>query len=309
MIDIIGKRYWYFAISLLVIVPGLISLALYGLPLAIDYTGGSLMEIRLPSGAAVSTEDVIGIVGQVTGFNVADIRVQPTLQGTLIIRTREMDAAAQRRLEEALRSRYGEITLERFESVGPTVGAEVTRGALVAVAMASLAIMLYLTFAFRRVPHAFRYGVAAVLALLHDVAVVVGAASIFGKAFGWEVDALFLTAVLTVIGFSVHDSIVVFDRIRENLIRYRGEPYERIVNHSILQTLDRSLNTQLTLIFTLVALLLFGGTTIRQFVAILLIGMISGTYSSIFNAAPILVVWEKREWRTWFRRPAEQLAP
>ncbi len=309
MIDIIGKRYWYFAISLLVIVPGLISLALYGLPLAIDYTGGSLMEIRLPSGVTVSTEDVIGIVGRVTGFNVADIRVQPSLQGTLIIRTREMDAATQRRLEEALRSRYGEITLERFESVGPTVGAEVTRGALVAVAMASLAIMLYLTFAFRHVPHAFRYGVAAVLALLHDVAVVVGAASIFGKAFGWEVDALFLTAVLTVIGFSVHDSIVVFDRIRENLIRYRGEPYERIVNHSILQTLDRSLNTQLTLIFTLVALILFGGTTIRQFVATLLIGMISGTYSSIFNAAPILVVWEKREWRTWFRRPAEQLAP
>ncbi len=309
MIDIIGKRYWYFAISLLVIVPGLISLALYGLPLAIDYTGGSLMEIRLPPGAAVSTEDVIGIVGQVTGFNVADIRVQPTLQGTLIIRTREMDAATQRRLEEALRSRYGEITLERFESVGPTVGAEVTRGALVAVAMASLAIMLYLTFAFRHVPHAFRYGVAAILALLHDVAVVVGAASIFGKAFGWEVDALFLTAVLTVIGFSVHDSIVVFDRIRENLIRYRGEPYERIVNHSILQTLDRSLNTQLTLIFTLVALILFGGTTIRQFVATLLIGMISGTYSSIFNAAPILVVWEKQEWRTWFRRPAEQPAP
>ncbi|WP_376792133.1 protein translocase subunit SecF [Thermoflexus sp.] len=309
MIDIIGKRYWYFALSFLVIIPGLISLALYGLPLAIDYTGGSLMEIRLPPNATVSTEDVIGIVGQTTGFNVADIRVQPSLQGTLIIRTREMDAATKTRLEEALRSHYGEITLERFESVGPTVGAEVTRGALVAVAMASLAIMLYLTFAFRHVPHAFRYGVAAVLALLHDVAVVVGTASIFGKVFGWEVDALFLTAVLTVIGFSVHDSIVVFDRIRENLIRYRGEPYERIVNHSILQTLDRSINTQLTLIFTLIALLLFGGTTIRQFVATLLIGMISGTYSSIFNAAPILVVWEKREWRTWFRRPAEQLVP
>ncbi|MCS7252049.1 MAG: protein translocase subunit SecF [Anaerolineae bacterium] len=309
MIDIIGKRYWYFALSLLVIIPGLISLLVYGLPLAIDYTGGSLMEIRLPSGLAVSSEEVIEIVRQVTGFNVADIRVQPSLQGTLIIRTREIDASMKTRLEEALRSRYGEIATERFESVGPTVGAEVTRGALVAVAMASLAIMLYLTFAFRHVPHAFRYGVAAVLALLHDVAVVTGTASIFGKVFGWEVDALFLTAVLTVIGFSVHDSIVVFDRIRENLIRYRGEPYDRIVNHSILQTLDRSINTQLTLIFTLVALLLFGGTTIRQFVATLLIGMISGTYSSIFNAAPILVVWEKREWRNWFRRPVEQTVP
>jgi preprotein translocase subunit SecF len=309
MIDIIGKRYWYFALSLLVIVPGLISLALYGLPLAIDYTGGSMLELRLPAGAAPSSEEVIRIVGQATGFPTADIRAQPSLQGTLIIRTREMDAATQARVMEVLRARYGDVVLERFESVGPTVGAEVTRGALVAVAMASLAIMLYLTFAFRQVPHAFRYGVAAVLALLHDVAVVVGTASIFGKVFGWEVDALFLTAVLTIIGFSVHDSIVVFDRIRENLLRYRGEPYERIVNHSILQTLDRSINTQLTLIFTLVALLLFGGTTIRQFIATLLIGMISGTYSSIFNAAPILVVWEKREWRTWFRRPAEQPVP
>ncbi|MER3467645.1 MAG: protein translocase subunit SecF, partial [Thermoflexus sp.] len=193
MIDIIGKRYWYFALSLLAIVPGLISLALYGLPLAIDYTGGSLLEIRMPAGVVPSTEEVIGLVGQVTGFNAADIRAQPSLQGTLIIRTREMDAATKTRLEEALRARYGEITLERFESVGPTVGAEVTRGSLVAVAMAAVAIMLYLTFAFRQVPHALRYGVAAVLALLHDVAVVVGTASIFGKAFGWEVDALFLT--------------------------------------------------------------------------------------------------------------------
>jgi hypothetical protein len=158
MIDIIGKRYWYFALSLLVIVPGLISLALYGLPLAIDYTGGSMLELRLPAGAAPSSEEVIRIVGQATGFPTADIRAQPSLQGTLIIRTREMDAATQARVMEALRARYGDVVLERFESVGPTVGAEVTRGALVAVAMASLAIMLYLTFAFRQVPHAFRYG-------------------------------------------------------------------------------------------------------------------------------------------------------
>jgi preprotein translocase subunit SecF len=140
--------------------------------------------------------------------------------------------------------------------------------------------------------------------MLHDVFVVLGLESILGYVFGWQVDSLFLTALLTVIGFSVHDTIVVFDRIRENMIRHRGEDFELIVNHSIIQTLDRSINTQLTVMFTLLAMVLFGGVTIRHFVTILLLGVFSGSYSSIFNAASILVVWENREWRTWFRRQA-----
>jgi len=138
--------------------------------------------------------------------------------------------------------------------------------------------------------------------MLHDVLVMIGLAAIFGKVFGWEVDSLYLTALLTVIGFSVHDTIVVFDRIRENLIKRRGERFDLVVNHSIMQTLDRSINTTLTVLFTLLALVLFGGITIRHFVLILLVGITSGAYSSIFNAAQILVVWEFREWRTWFRR-------
>ncbi|MGD2159391.1 MAG: protein translocase subunit SecF, partial [Anaerolineales bacterium] len=194
------------------------------------------------------------------------------------------------------------ITVLRFESVGPSVGQEVASRAAGAVGFAAIAIMLYITYAFRGVPHAFRYGVSAITAMLHDVAVVVGLEAIFGHYLGWEVDALFLTALLTVIGFSVHDSIVVFDRIRENSRIYRRLPYETLVNHSIVQTLDRSINTQLTVMFTLLALALFGGVTIRHFVIILLIGVFSGTYSSIFNAAPLLVVWENREWRTWFRK-------
>jgi preprotein translocase subunit SecF len=170
------------------------------------------------------------------------------------------------------------------------------------VLIAALGIMLYLWFAFRQVPHAFRYGVAAVIAMLHDVLVTIGAAAIFGKVFGWQVDSLYLTALLTVIGFSVHDTIVVFDRIRENLVRMRGESFDKVVNFSIIQTLNRSINTQLTVTFTLIALILFGGVTIRHFVTIMLIGLLSGTYSSIFNASQILVVWEYKEWRTWFRR-------
>jgi preprotein translocase subunit SecF len=187
--------------------------------------------------------------------------------------------------------------------VGPTVSAESTRSAVVAVLGASVAILLYLTFAFRKAPHPVRYGTCAIIAMLHDLLLILGVASAFGYFFGVEVDALFLTAVLTIISFSVHDTIVVFDRIRENLINQRpGEVFDEVVNHSIVQTLPRSINTQLTTFFTLTALLLFGGATIRNFIAIMLIGLISGTYSSIFNAAQILVVWEHQEWKTWFGR-------
>jgi preprotein translocase subunit SecF len=185
------------------------------------------------------------------------------------------------------------------------VSAEATRSAAIAVLGACLAILIYLTIAFRNAPNPIRYGVCALLAMLHDVLVVLGMAAILGFAIGLEIDAYFLTALLTVISFSVHDTIVVFDRIRENIGQRRsGEAFEDIVNHSIVQTLPRSINTQLTSIFSLTALLLFGGATIRNLVIILLIGLMSGTFSSIFNAAQLLVVWENREWRTWFRKQA-----
>jgi preprotein translocase subunit SecF len=213
-----------------------------------------------------------------------------------------MPDATKNQIEASIRSEFGDFTELEFGSVSGSIGAEVVQRAAETVAIAAIGIMAYLWFAFRQVPHAFRYGVAAVIAMIHDVLVMIGAAAIFGKLFGWEVDSLFLTALLTVIGFSVHDTIVVFDRIRENLIKRRGERFDTVVNHSIMQTLDRSLNTTLTVLFTLLALVLFGGGTIRHFVTILLIGIFSGAYSSIFNAAQILVVWEFREWRTWFRR-------
>jgi preprotein translocase subunit SecF len=170
---------------------------------------------------------------------------------------------------------------------------------------ACVAILLYLTIAFRTAPNPIRYGVCALLAMLHDVLLVLGMAAILGYTIGLEIDAYFLTALLTVISFSVHDTIVVFDRIRENINHRRsGEAFEDIVNHSIVQTLPRSINTQLTSVFSLTALLLFGGVTIRNLVVILLIGLLSGTYSSIFNASQLLVGWENREWRTWFRKQA-----
>jgi preprotein translocase SecF subunit len=211
---------------------------------------------------------------------------------TVLVRTRPADTEALEPVLDDLRASYGELELLRFESVGPAVGSEVTRAAGIAVAVAALFILGYIVFAFRNVPNAFRYGACAIVAMIHDILVTVGLFSIAGLVLGWEADALFLTALLTVIGFSVQDTIVVFDRIRENISRRRGEPFETIANRSLLETLHRSLATQLNAIFVLVALLLLGGATTQQFVAILLVGLISGTYSSIFTAVPLLVTWE-----------------
>ena len=300
MLDIVGKRYWYFGFSLLVIIPGLIALILWGLPLGIDFTGGSLLEVRFLSGNAPEPAEVVAIYQE---FGITDPIVQSAGEASILARSKEVDAATKANLLAEMESRFaGPIEELRFESVGPSVGAEVAERAAGAAGLAALGILVYITWAFRSVPNAFRYGFAAIVAMLHDVALVVGVEAILGHFLGWEVDSLFLTALLTVIGFSVHDSIVVFDRIRENQRIYRRLDYETLVNHSIVQTLDRSINTQLTVMLTLLALLLLGGVTTRHFVTILLIGVLSGTYSSIFNAAPILVVWENREWRWWFRR-------
>ncbi|MBI3537394.1 MAG: protein translocase subunit SecF [Chloroflexi bacterium] len=307
MLNIVSKRYWYFALSLLVIIPGLIAIGITwaqtGSPfrLAIDFTGGTLLELKFAQAQSFKTDDVVRVFGDF-GLSANDVHVQPAGNDSLIIRTKELKPEEKVNIENALRARIGDFTEQRAETVGPAVGTEVTQRAGIAVTVAAIGILLYITWAFRRVPQPFRYGVCAIIAMVHDVLVVLGTAAIFGLAFGWEVDALFLTALLTVIGFSVHDTIVVFDRIRENSNRMRGIEFETVVNHSILQTLDRSINTQLTVLFTLAALILFGGVTVRQFVLTLFVGILSGSYSSIFNAAPLLVVWQNGEVRNFFQR-------
>jgi preprotein translocase subunit SecF len=307
VLDIVGKRYWYFAFSLLIIVPGLIAMGIHlsqtGQPfrLAIDFTGGTLLQLKFDKPQTFATDRVLQAV-QPVGLTSNDVQVQQAGNDTLVLRTREIDSATKLKVEAALKEQFGNFTEQSAETVGPAIGAEVTSRASEAVAIAALGILLYITWAFRRVPQPFRYGVCAIIAMIHDVLVVLGTAAIFGLALGWEVDSLFLTALLTVIGFSVHDTIVVFDRIRENLARLRGTRFEDVVNHSILQTLDRSINTQLTVLFTLAALTLFGGITIRHFVLTLFIGILSGSYSSIFNASPLLIVWENGEIPAFFRR-------
>jgi len=313
VLDIVGKRYWYFALSLLVIIPGLIAMGITysqtGLPfrLAIDFTGGTLLELKFDKPQTFSTDDVVKVFQQF-GFGSNDVHVQQSGTDTLILRTRELNQDEKIKIESALSERFGKFTENRADTVGPAVSSEVTKGAAAAVTLAAIGILLYITWAFRRVPQPFRYGVCAIIAMIHDVLVVLGTASIFGILFGWEVDSLYLTALLTVIGFSVHDTIVVFDRIRENLSRMRGTKFEEVANHSILQTLDRSINTQLTVLFTLAALLLFGGITIQHFVATLFIGILSGSYSSIFNATPLLIVWENNEIGRFFSRRKQATA-
>lgn len=183
----------------------------------------------------------------------------------------------------------------RSETISSTIGDEVTRAALLAVLVAAVVITTFIVIAFRQVPNAFRYGVCAIAAMVHDILIVMGVMSLLGLVLGWEVDALFLTAVLTVVGFSVQDSIVVFDRIRENIPLRLGEPYETIVNRSLWETIHRSLATQLNAFFIMIAILLFGGDTIQQFIFILFLGLLTGSYSSLFTAVPLLVSWEKGE--------------
>jgi preprotein translocase subunit SecF len=298
MWNIVGKRYWFFAFSMLLTVPGLIALLLFGLPLAIDFTGGSLLKVSFEAAPPAPAD--VKLIFSNAGF--PDSQVQTLSANGLQIRAKTMEDATKNQILETMRAQYGAVTELEFSSVSPTIGAEVVQSAVQVIVIATIVIMLFLWFAFRQVPHSIRYGVAAILGLLHDVVVIVGSAALFGQLLGWQVDSLFLTAVLTMLGFSVQDKIVVFDRIRENLIKRRGEKFEAIVNASLLQTVARSLVTQLTMFFTMLALALFGGVTIHNFVIILLIGLMSGTYSSIFVASQLLVVWENREWRTWFRR-------
>ncbi len=305
MINILGKRYLFFLISALIILPGLIIMAIWGMPLAIDFKGGSLLEVKFDSGKAPQAAEMVQFYNE---QGITDTQVQTTGTDSLMIRSPFLDEATRTQIITAMETKFQDkVTILRSDSVGPTIGKEVASRAALAVAIAALGVVLFITFSFRGIQNSFRYGVCAIIAMLHDVLVVISVSAIGGHFFGWQVDSLFLTALLTVIGFSVQDKIVVFDRIRENSSIFRKLDFEKLVNHSIVQTLQRSINTQLmTSEFMLLALALFGGVTLREFALILLIGLFMGTYSSIFIAASILVVWEKKEWQTWFKRGQQQ---
>ncbi|MCJ7623341.1 MAG: protein translocase subunit SecF [Anaerolineaceae bacterium] len=299
MLDILGKRYLFFIFSLVLIIPGMVVLAIWGIPFSIDFTGGSYLELQF-SNSVPQSEEIVNLYYE---FGITDVQVQTSENAILIIRSQFIEDDVRGQIMAVISERFDEnVEMIRFDSVGGTIGQEVTSQAALAVGVSALGVILFITFAFRGVEHALRYGICAIVAMLHDFLVVLSISALGGKFFGWQFDTLFLTAFLTVIGFSVQDKIVVFDRIRENSSIFRKISFEKLTNHSIVQTLSRSINTQLmTSEFLLLALALFGGVTLRVFSIVLLIGLFMGTYSSIFVAAPILVIWENKEWRNWFK--------
>jgi preprotein translocase subunit SecF len=270
-----------------------------GLRPGIDFTSGTIMTVRFDGPVAPNeVRDAFAEAGhaeaivQGSGDNTYIIRTRPFEQTRENVETREVSESERQQIATLLNTKFGAAEVLSVDHVSPMIAQEIVRYSALAVLGACAGILAYLWWAFRRIPHAWRYGACAVIALVHDALVVLGAFSILGRLFHVEIDAMFITAILTVIGFSVHDTIVVFDRVRENVVRHAGESFEDVVNHSLTQTLARSMNTSVTVLLTLVALYLFGGSTIRNFVLALLIGITSGTYSSIFFASMLLVDWE-----------------
>jgi preprotein translocase SecF subunit len=310
MFNIVERRRWYFFLSgillALSVTAMVVSFAIYGQPLriGIDFTGGSIFVLEFDQ--TVTEGDIRGVFSE---YGMDSAIVQPlgsAEENRWQVRTREVTAEEVGELLAALEGGVGGIDRNAltFDTVEPAIGTEVARAAGLAILVASLVIVAFMWFSFRRVPNAFRYGVCTIAGMTHNLVIAFGFYALMGIVAGWEVDSLFLTATLTVIGFSVQDVIVVFDRIRENIPKHRREPFEMVVNRSILETIHRSLATQLNAMFVMVAIILFGGVTIRPFISMLLVGMVSETYSAIFIAVPLLVVWEKGAQRRTAARAA-----
>lgn len=309
--DIVGKRRWFFLLSGVILLVGIISLMVPpALRPGIEFTSGSALTLTFTE--SVSEADIRTVLEE-NGHPEAVI--QKLGENTVLIRTStleeaEIDAGGtvvtpseQSQIKTALQQNIAPIEEGKssFATVSPVIARETVRNAGIAVAIAALAILLYITWAFRKVPNPFRYGVCAIIALVHDLLIVIGVFSILGKTLNMEVNAMFIVGVLTLLGYSVNDTIVVFDRIRENVARNIERPLRQVVNESLWQTLGRSLNTSLTTLVVLLALLFLGGATIRPLVLVFIIGIITGTYSSIFIASQMLVSWELGDFRKVLR--------
>lgn len=301
MFSLIQKRRWFYLFSSAVIIPGLV-IMLYSLftsgslfRLGNEFVGGSIYELRFLEDGA--TEANIRQAFQANGND--DVTIQrlgnPEAYRWSVRASFQETSVSQQIIESLNAIAPLETDSLRIEQVSPSVGQEVMQAAILAVLVAAAVVTTFIVIAFRQVPNAIQYGLCAIAAMVHDVLVVCGFVSLMGLLLGWEVDALFLTALLTVVGFSIQDTIVLFDRIRENIPKHLGEPYETIVNRSILETIHRSLATQLNAFFIMIAILLFGGESIKQFIAVLFVGLLTGTYSSIFIAVPLLVSIQKGE--------------
>ncbi len=289
--DIIGKRFWFFFITGIVILVCLGSLVTFGLKAGVEFSSGSVMTVGFEQEI-----DQAGLDQGLAGLGYGNAIIQRFGGDDFLIRLPRLDSRAKSDLEAGLIATFGSLEVKEFDAVSPMVATETTRNAAIAVAVAAIGILLYIAWAFRRMSHPFRYGACAIVALLHDTLVALGAFSILGGILGWEINLMFVTGILAVIGYSVNNTVVVFDRIRENLTRDVKSDFELVVNNSLVETMSRSLNTSLTTLFVVLALFLFIGAAIQNFAVVLLVGVVAGTYSSLFIAPSLLVVWQKREW-------------
>ena len=302
--NFVGLRGWFFIFSALVILPGIVFLIIApGLKQGIDFTGGSTLTLEFSD--PVNQTD---LRAELANLGHSDATVQQLEDNVFFIRTKELDEVARVAVLAGTEGNLSPNGVQQlsFDLVSPVVAGETILNAIYAILAATVGIFLYVWWAFRNVPSPFRYGAAAIIALLHDAMIVIGIFSILGVLIEMEVGTMFLVAILTVIGYSVNDTIVVFDRIRENVLTFPNRELSEVVNLSISETIGRSLNTSVTLLITLMALMLFGGSTIREFLLVLLIGVVVGTYSSIAIASQALISWEYGDFkRVILRRPVE----
>jgi len=289
MINIVGNRKWFFIISICLLVPGIISMLAFGFKLGIDFSSGTVMTLRF------SQQVEQGVLRQqMSQLGYDDATIQKTGDGDFLVRTRDINSDEKIALIDGLEKGLNtDVTIRDFETVSPVVASEVARNAAIAVLVASIFMVLYIAFAFRHMPSPFKWGFSAVIALLHDVLIVMGIFSILGWLIGYQVDSMFIVAMLTIVGFAINNTCVVYDRIRENVRKGVSKDFAVTVNSSILETIARCINTSLVVILTGLALFLFGGVTIQQFIMALLVGVLVGIYDSIFVAGPLLVLWDR----------------
>jgi len=293
MIDIIGKRYWFFLISGVAILLSIIFLVVFGLKPGLEFSSGSSMTIsfsqKVDHGAL--KEELANL-----GYGNSIVQTIGTGESDFLIRTVALTDEAKKQLEAGLTDKFGPLTEKSFQTIDPIIAKQTSRTTIIALIVATFVMLLYIIWAFRRVPKSFRYGTTFTVALVHDVLITAGVFSILGVLAGWEIDLMFITGILAVIGVSIDNTIVVFDRIRENVRKGISSSFEAVANYSIVETLTRCLNTTITIVITLVVLLVFVGGSIQNFVWVLLIGSIVGTFDSVFVAPSLLVVWEQGEW-------------
>lgn len=304
--NIVNRRLWYFILAGVLAVVCIVSLATIGLKSGVEFSSGSILNISFEK--PVDESSVAQEMSNL-GYKGAVIQTAGNAGTDFIIRINatNLNDATKNQLTSAVASTLGPFKLNEFDNISPQIASETTRNAGIAVVVAVLAMLLYIAFAFRKMPNPFKYGVCAVVGLAFDLLIGLGVFSILGSIRGWQIDLMFVTGILAILGYSINNTVIVFDRIRENTARGISPDIETVANVSIVQTLGRSFNTSLTTLFTLLVLALFVGASIQNFVIVLIIGTVSGVFSSTFLSPELLVAWQKKEWGSFSRKTDNDL--